>query len=150
MRPWQQYAGNDYVFVCGSRTFGEVTSDTFLFVTQKYGWARGGHLANEKKFTGVKVTTSEVRACQERNFQGRQFTCINTEVRSRNHCCRGKAISITQSKCVSVALVIQHAKCTRRLYCQFRPVRLYNIVLHYLINGRILGGKTSLNIWRVF
>jgi hypothetical protein len=34
----------------------------------------------------------------------------NTEARSRNHCCRGKAISITYSECVSVALVIQHAK----------------------------------------
>jgi hypothetical protein len=34
----------------------------------------------------------------------------NTETRSRNHCCRGKAISITYSECVSVALVIQHAK----------------------------------------
>jgi hypothetical protein len=30
--------------------------------------------------------------------------------RSRNHCCRGQAISITYSECVSVALVIQHAK----------------------------------------
>jgi hypothetical protein len=34
----------------------------------------------------------------------------NIEARSRNHCCRGKAISITYSECVSVALVIQHAK----------------------------------------
>jgi hypothetical protein len=28
MRPWQQYAAHDYVLVCGSRMFGEVTSDT--------------------------------------------------------------------------------------------------------------------------
>jgi hypothetical protein len=34
----------------------------------------------------------------------------NIEARSRNHCCRGRAISITYSECVSVALVIQHAK----------------------------------------
>ena len=34
----------------------------------------------------------------------------NMEARSRNHCCRGKAINITYSKCVFVALVIQHAK----------------------------------------
>jgi hypothetical protein len=33
----------------------------------------------------------------------------NTEARSRNHYCRGKAISITYSECVFVALVIQHA-----------------------------------------
>jgi hypothetical protein len=34
----------------------------------------------------------------------------NSDVRSRNHCCRGKAISITYSECVSVALVIKHAE----------------------------------------
>jgi len=28
-----------------------------------------------------------------------------------NHCCSGKAVSITYSECVSVVLVIQHAKC---------------------------------------
>jgi hypothetical protein len=39
----------------------------------------------------------------------------NIEARSRNHCCRGKAISITYSKYVSVALVIQHVKRMRRI-----------------------------------
>jgi len=33
----------------------------------------------------------------------------NTEMRSRNDCCRGKTISVTYSECVSVALVVQHA-----------------------------------------
>ena len=33
----------------------------------------------------------------------------NIETRSRDHCCRGKVISITYSGCMSVALVI-HAK----------------------------------------
>jgi hypothetical protein len=32
------------------------------------------------------------------------------EARSHNHCYRGKAINITYSECVSVVLVIQHAK----------------------------------------
>jgi hypothetical protein len=36
------------------------------------------------------------------------------EARSRNHYCRGKAISITHSQCASVALVIQHAMRMRR------------------------------------
>jgi hypothetical protein len=30
-------------------------------------------------------------------------------MRSRSHCCRRKAIIITYSECVSVALIIQHA-----------------------------------------
>jgi hypothetical protein len=37
-----------------------------------------------------------------------------SEARSRNNCCRGKAISITYSECISVALVNQHANRTRR------------------------------------
>jgi len=32
-----------------------------------------------------------------------------TEVFSHNHCCHGKAVSITYPGCMSVALVIQHA-----------------------------------------
>jgi hypothetical protein len=40
---------------------------------------------------------------------------INNEVPSQNHCCRGKAISIAYSQCMSVALVIQHAKRMRRI-----------------------------------
>jgi len=35
----------------------------------------------------------------------------NIEAHSYNHCCCGKAKSITNSECVSVALVIQHATC---------------------------------------
>jgi hypothetical protein len=34
----------------------------------------------------------------------------NIEVRSRNCCCRGEAVSITLSECMSVTLGIQHAK----------------------------------------
>jgi hypothetical protein len=37
------------------------------------------------------------------------------EARSRNHCWRGKAISITYSECVSIASVIQHATRMRRI-----------------------------------
>jgi len=33
----------------------------------------------------------------------------NIEASSRKHCCRRKAISITYSQCLSVALFIQHA-----------------------------------------
>jgi len=45
--------------------------------------------------------TSHVRKC-------------NTEALSHNHCCRGKAISMTCSECVFVALVIQLEKGMRR------------------------------------
>jgi hypothetical protein len=39
----------------------------------------------------------------------------NIEARSRNNCCRGKAINITYSKFVSVALVILPVKRMRRI-----------------------------------
>ena len=39
----------------------------------------------------------------------------NVEARSRNICSPRKPISITCSECVSEALVIQHAKCMRRI-----------------------------------
>ena len=39
----------------------------------------------------------------------------NTGARSRNHRCSGKAVSITYSKCVFVALVTQHAKRMRHI-----------------------------------
>jgi hypothetical protein len=42
-------------------------------------------------------------------------TTRNIKARSRNHCCSGKAISITYSECLSVALVIKHAKRMRRI-----------------------------------
>ena len=39
----------------------------------------------------------------------------NDETRSRNHCCRGKVISITYCECVLVAVFIQHAKRMRHI-----------------------------------
>ena len=38
----------------------------------------------------------------------------NNETCSRDHCCSGKAVSITHSECVSVALLIHHVKRMRR------------------------------------
>jgi hypothetical protein len=48
--------------------------------------------------------------------QDRQYTYRpNIQARSRKHCCRGKAIRITYSECVSVALVIHHSQRMRRI-----------------------------------
>ena len=42
-----------------------------------------------------------------------------TDARSCNHCCSGKEISVTYFQCVSVALIIQHAKRMRRIIFSF-------------------------------
>ena len=64
----------------------------------------------------------------------------STETRSCNHCCSGKAISITYSECVSLDLVFQHAKGVRHVTCHLWPVWLYQIFSRYLINGTNFGG----------
>ena len=46
------------------------------------------------------------------------------ELLLRDYCCRGKALSITYSECVFVALVTQHSKRMRRVHCHLWPVRL--------------------------
>ena len=56
----------------------------------------------------------------------------NTETRSRNHFCSGKAISITYCECVFLALGGQHAKRMRRILLPYVAC-LYYIFPHYLI-----------------
>jgi hypothetical protein len=47
------------------------------------------------------------------------YVSSGIEARSHNHCCRGKAISITYYECMSVALVIQHVKRMRRIILSY-------------------------------
>jgi len=71
----------------------------------------------------------------------------NIETRSRNHCCRGKAISITYSECVSVALVIQHT--LRMRHIVMWPAPLYSI-FHVISKQRDFLKKKILNTKCVF
>jgi len=48
------------------------------------------------------------------NMKESMYAQRKIQARSRNHCRRGKAITITYSECVFVASVIQNAKCVRR------------------------------------
>jgi len=57
-------------------------------------------------------------AYKEKSFSTQDRQCThkrNSEARSPNHCCRGKALSTTYYECVSVALDIQHAKCMHHI-----------------------------------
>jgi len=58
----------------------------------------------------------------------------NNVTRSRNHCCRGKAVTITYYKRVFVAFGIQYAKRMRRTYiCGLFRSTIFNP--NYLLNG---------------
>jgi hypothetical protein len=83
------------------------------------------------------------KALQERQCMYIQH---NTEARSRNHCCRGQAVSITYSECVFVALVIQHAKRMPLIILSSVASPILQYFPHYLIKGTIFGEKKLLNI----
>jgi hypothetical protein len=61
------------------------------------------------------------------------------EARSCNHCCSGKAIHITYSKCVFLALSIQYAKRMRPVVCVLPGCTIF--FPRYLINGMIFEKK---------
>jgi len=61
----------------------------------------------------------------ERDKQGTHRR--NIDARSHNRCCRGKAISIANSECAFVALVIQHAKRMHSIILSLWAACLYYI-----------------------
>jgi len=77
----------------------------------------------------------------------------NIEVRSCNHCCSGKAVSITQRECVCVCVCVYSlrypASNAHVPYYHLWPAPLYNIFPHYLIYCTIFGKKSYQHKMRV-
>ena len=83
--------------------------------------------------------------CPVNQERYRQYAYKRDSVgRSRNHCCRGNALSIACFEYVLVALVTHHTNAA--LYCHLWPVRLRNIFPRCLINGRFYDEKKLFNI----
>jgi hypothetical protein len=70
------------------------------------------------------------------------------EPRSRNHCYRGKAISVKYSECVSVAIVIQQINGMRVI--AIRGLSSHTIPFHIISLNRTIFGEKLLNIKCVF
>ena len=81
---------------------------------QNTKYALGSH---DQKLSKLWVSRNKSGQNMPNNKTGN--VCINVTLRNslNNHCYHGKAISITYSECVAVALVIQHA------------VHIYHIVI---------------------
>jgi hypothetical protein len=91
-----------------------------------------------KLYTNISVSYGRTESQQEW-----QHTQCNINARSRNHFCSKKAVSITYSECVSVALGIHHTKCMRHTILLSVAVLLHNIFRYYLIQTMIYGKKLS-------
>ena len=84
----------------------------------------------------------------------------NNEARSRNHCCRGNAVSVcTCSGLCLRACSLTNPACNAPPYCHLRPLWLHQLFRHYLINGMIFGEKllqcavwffSTTFIWNIF
>jgi hypothetical protein len=127
----------------------QITSVNFNFVDQKYlksfkiwCWRRMDKISwtdcvkNEKVQYYIESSRKGTSNIQQESQCA--YKC-NIEARSHNHCCCRKAINISYSECVSVALVIQHAMRMSCIivYCHLWPVWLYHTFPHYLIKSTI-------------
>jgi hypothetical protein len=74
----------------------------------------------------------------------------NMEQRSRNHCCSAKAISITYSDCIFVALGVYNAKRMSRIVFSCASCLTLQYLSTYLTNGTIFEKNLLLNIKCVF
>jgi hypothetical protein len=88
---------------------------------------------------GIRTTTEDKQMYSYHNMEARIF----------NHCFSGSSVTYTYSKCVFVALSIQHAMRMRHIAMCSLP-RSTVSSSHYLINSKIFEKKKFLNTKYVF
>ena len=91
----------------------------------------------------------------DRHYQSATRQAMNVsrtiDKRSQNHCCCGKALSLTYfCVCVRVGAVgwrvpeacsLTNRECNAPPYCHLSPPWLHHVFRHYLTNGMIFGKK---------
>jgi hypothetical protein len=100
------------------------------------------HLRTKRKTYYAKYISLLARQVQD-NKQDTQRTYNVTLRHVHVTTCSGEAIRITHSECVSAALVFSTQSSCAVLHRHLRPLWLYHIFQHYLING-IIFRKTLL------
>jgi len=88
--------------------------------------------------TRLNCKCKQMKARSGEKIQTRQAMYVqrNSVTSLCDHCSRGKAISITYSECVFVALTSQHARRMRHtILSSVACLALHHIFPHYLING---------------
>ena len=114
-----------------------------IFQYQTDGWWSKFRFCRCVFSTRLNCKCKQMEARSGEKIQTRQAVYVqcNTEASLCNHCSRGKAISITYSGCVFVALISQHARRMRHTMSSVACLAIHHIFPHYLINGTTFGEK---------
>ena len=115
-------------------------------ITANYTTHKGAYTVKMRLWTGswgglcgIKGGWAQQSGDKQRDFYplddetGQTLYALgNIKERSRNHCYCWKPMRITNSVCVSVASVIQHARRMRQPYCHLWLAPLYLIFFHII------------------
>ena len=104
-----------------------------MFGRMRWEWQICSTLTNKRKKRNIGISREAPRLGYKT-----VYVYSSIEVRLCNHCCCGKAINITYSEFVYVALGSQHEKCIRRIILSSVACSDLPNFSTYLINGTIL------------
>ena len=103
-----------------------------MLLSWKGKW-RGQQLAlrvqESKRKVLLKFECTQMNCVDERT-RGAVYVERNIEARSCNHCCSGKAMSVTYYECVSIALGIQHVFYEITNRCSYMQSILFHCYFH--------------------